>query len=260
MLDLGSGGAQIAASVFSTLLATGIISFFSWLILKTRFNKKFRQAIQHLRLAEALQKERQYSQAKDELVKTLALLGDEQRSLLLSQAHMRLGDISMSLREWDQAIHHFILCREINKNVRHGTAEDVILLKLGKAYCAGGKVEDAFRCFEDARRIEESISNHPLLGETYGRLGEVEIRRRHPEIAIGHYGRALNCHEKIGDRRTVAATRVCLGDLNLKIANMDEALSQFCAAREEYNELGDFPLVTMLDDRILQVRQGAQLN
>jgi len=57
----------------------------------------------------------------------------------------------MSLREWDQAIQNFILCKEITKNVRHGTAEDIILLKLGKAYCAAGKVEDALRCFEDAR-------------------------------------------------------------------------------------------------------------
>jgi hypothetical protein len=71
MLGLEEGG-KIAVSVVSTLLATGIISVFSWLILQTRFNKKFRQAVQHLRIAEALQREHQYAQAKEELVKTLA--------------------------------------------------------------------------------------------------------------------------------------------------------------------------------------------
>jgi tetratricopeptide (TPR) repeat protein len=111
---------------------------------------------------------------------------------------------------------------------------------------------------EDAKRIEEGISNHPLLGETYRRLGEVEARRRHPEIAIGHCSQALNCHEKIGDRRTVAATRVCLGELNLQIADKDQALSQFSTAQEEYKELGDFPLVAMLEDRIGLIRQGVQ--
>ncbi len=113
MFDLGESGAKIAVSVLSTLLATCIVSTFSWLILKTRFNKKFRQALQHLRMAEALQKERQYSQAKDEVVKTVSLLSDDQRSSLLSQAYMRLGDISMSLREWDEAIQSYIVCREI---------------------------------------------------------------------------------------------------------------------------------------------------
>jgi len=69
MIDLSENAIKILASVISTLLATGIISVFSWLILKTRFNKKFRQAVQHLRLGEAFQKERQYAQAKDEFTK-----------------------------------------------------------------------------------------------------------------------------------------------------------------------------------------------
>jgi tetratricopeptide (TPR) repeat protein len=258
MLDFGESGAKIAVSVVSTLLATGIISLFGWLILKTKFNKKFRQALHHLRLAEALQNERQYPQAKDELAKTISLLSDEQRSLLLSQAYLRLGDILMHLKEWDQAVNHFIICREIAKKVRHGTPQDVILLRLGKAYYAAGKAEDSLRCYEEARRLEEVTTNHPLLGETYSRLGELEVMRRHPEIAISYYSRALNYHEKLGDKRTVASTRVCLGDLSLKLAHKDDALSQFSAAREQYNELGDFPLVAMLDDRIAKVKHGTR--
>src|SRR6266571_666888 len=240
MLDFGDAGPRILMSVASMLLGTGILSLFSWLILKTRFNKKFRQAMLHLRMAEALQKERQYSNAKDELVKTVAPLSDEQRSILLSQAYMRLGDISMLLREWDQAVQNFIFCREASKHVRHGTSEDVILVKLGRAYFGAGKLDDAFRCFEDACRIEERTPHHPLLGETYSRLGEVEARRRHSEVAINYYSRALNCHEKLGDKRSVAATRVWLGDLNLKVANLDESLEHFSMARDEYNALGDF--------------------
>jgi len=256
MFEFEETSVKIAVSVLSTLLASATISVFGWLILQTRFNKKFRQAVQHLRIAEALQKEHQYAQAKEELFKTLSLLNDEQRSLLLCQAHLRLGDISMYLKEWDEAVRHFVIYREIAKNVRHTTSEDVILLRLGKAYYAAGKPEDALRCFDDARRMEEAISNHPLLGETYGRLGEIEASLQHPEIAIGYYSRALNCHEKIGDRRTLAATRVCLGDLNSKLTRKDQALSQFSTAREVYNELGDFPLVTMLDDRIAQLKEA----
>jgi tetratricopeptide (TPR) repeat protein len=97
-----------------------------------------------------------------------------------------------------------------------------------------------------------------LLGETYSRLGEIEATLRHSEIAIGHYSRALGCHEKIGDRRTIAATRVCLGDLSLKTANRDQALRQFSAALEEYKELGDFPLVAMLEDKISSIDQVSQ--
>jgi tetratricopeptide (TPR) repeat protein len=258
MLDLGETGAKIAVTVASTLLATGIISLFGWLILNTRFNKNFRLAHHHLQLAEALQKERQYSQAKDELFKTVSLLSDDQRSLLLSQAYLRLGDISMNLKEWEQAVQHFIIYREIAKHIRHGTPQDVILLRLGKAYYAAGKTEDALRCYEEARKLEEASTNHPLLGETYRRLGELEAARRHPEIAISYYSRALNCHEKLGDKRTVAATRICLGDLSLKLSDKDEALSQYSAAREECSELGDFPLVAMLDDRIAKVKPGAR--
>jgi hypothetical protein len=92
--------------------------------------------------------------------------------------------------------------------------------------------------------------------KTASRLGELEAMRRHPEIAISYYSRALNYHENLGDKRTVASTRVCLGDLSMKLT--DDALSQFSAAREEYNELGDFPLVAMLDDRIAKVKHGTR--
>jgi tetratricopeptide (TPR) repeat protein len=256
MFDWEKNGVSIVVGVLSTLLATGSVSVFTWLILQTRFNKNFRQAVQHLRIAEALQREHQYAQAKEELSKTLSLLNDEQRSLLLCQAHLRLGDISMSLKEWDEAVRHFIIYREIARNTRHGTSEDVILLRLGKAYYAAGKPEDALRCFDDARRMQEAISNYPLLGETYYRLGEIETSLQHPEIAIGYYSRALSCHEKVGDRRTLATTRFCLGDLNSKLAHKDQALSQYSTAREAFNELGDFPFVAMLDDRIAQLKEA----
>ena len=248
----------IATHVASVLLAGIITWLYGWLILKTRFNARVRQATQHLRIAEALQKERQYSKAKDELIKTIELLRDEHRSLLLSQAYVRLGDVSLSLKEYDRAIEFFILSKEVARNVRHATSEDVILLRMGKAYFYAGQTEDAVRCLEDARRIEERVVDHPLLGETYSRLGEVEARQRHSEIAISYYSRALDYHEKIGDRRSVAASRVCLGDLNLGIAEVDQALGQLSAAREEYNELGDFPLVAMLDNKIVQIKQGVK--
>ena len=258
MIDLSENGVKVVANVVSTILATGTLSVFSWLILKSRFNSKFRQATRHFHIAEALQKERQYPQARDELVKTVELLGDERREILLGQAYLKLSDVSMSLKEWDKAIQYLILGREISKRSRHAAAEDVILQKLGKAYFASGKIEDALRCFEDARRIEEGILDHPLLGETYARLGEVEARRQHSEMAISYYNRALNCHEKIGDRRSVAASRVCLGDLNLQIEHPEQALSQYSSAREEFHELGDFPFVAMLDAKIAQIKNGAQ--
>jgi len=255
MVELGEVK-TIVVHVVSTLLATATISVFTWVVLQTRFNKNFRQAGQHLRIAEALQKEHQYAQAKEECFKTISLLNDEKRSVLLCQAHLRFGDISMSLKEWDEAVRHFIICKEIAKNVRHGTSEDVILLKLGRAYYAAGKPEDALRCLDDARRIEEAISNHPLLGETYRRLGEIETSLQHSEIAIGHYSRAVNCLEKIGDRWTLAATRVCLGVLNSKLSHNDQALNQFSTAREMYNELGHFPSVAMCDDRIARLKEA----
>jgi tetratricopeptide (TPR) repeat protein len=255
MFDLSESTRGILIPVASTLLATGILSLLSWLTLETRFNKKLRTAWQHLEMAEALQKEGQFSDAKDELIKTIALLSDEERSFLLSQAYMRLGDVSMLLRDWDAAIRSFILCGEIGKHVRHGTSEDVILLRLGKAYFASGKFEDAFRCFDEARRIEEKHPNHPLLGETFNRLGEIEAKRQHPEAAINYYSRAVNFHVKIGDKRSVAAAHFCLGDLNLKIANLSEAQAHLLRARDEYSELGDFPLLAILENKLAQARK-----
>jgi tetratricopeptide (TPR) repeat protein len=241
MFDLSESGMKIFVSVASTLLATAILSLLSWLILKTRFNKKLRQALQHLRIAEALQKEGQYMQAKDELQKTLVLLSEEERSLLLSQAYMRLGDISMLLKDWGAAIQNFILCREIAKHVRHGPSEDVILLRLGRGYLGGGNLEEAFRCFEEARKIEEKDFNHPLLGETYSRLGEVEAKRKHSEIAINYYLQALNFHTKIGDKRSVAAAHFCLGDLNIEIASPHEAEAHLVRAKDRTANSATFP-------------------
>jgi tetratricopeptide (TPR) repeat protein len=244
---------KILMDVIAPLLVAGIIALLSWLFLRTRWSKSYRQATFHLRRGEALQEEKRFEEAREEIEKSIRILEDEPRYKLLSEAHLRLGDIDLNLKSWESAIRNYVLCRESAARVKEGISPDALYLRLGKAYRNAGRLDDAFQCIDDARRIQERVEDHPLLAETYARLGEIESSRGHVEVGIEHYLRSLRYQERIRDRRTQAATRISIADLYVKKRNPGEALNHYREAVSLYREVGDLAIARRLESEMAEI-------
>lgn len=246
---------QILVAVSSTLLATIIIALFSWLLLRTRWSKSYRKATFHIKRGEALQKAKQFVDAREEIEKAVRILEDEQRYKELSEAYLRLGDIDINLKKWENALRNYILCRDSAEQAIKGIiSPDVIYLRLGKGYSRIGKLDDAFRFIDEARKIQEKVENHPLLAETYSKLGEIENRRYHYEVAMEYHLRALTYQERIHDLRSQAATHASLAELHMKEKNGNEALTHYSTASELYMEVGDLAIVELLKAKMDEIK------
>ncbi len=221
--------------------------------LRSKFNRAYRKASYHLRNGEALIEANQFRKATEEIEKSIKILEDSQKLKLLNQAYLYMGDLSMKNDDWESAVNHYVLAQETGTKIRDGVSEDILYLKLGSAYRQGNRKDDAFRCIDRAREIQEKINEHPMLAETFTRLAEVEMERGHFEVAIEHYLRALSFQERIRDKRAQAASRTALGELHSKKDNKSEAINHYQLAIQLYREVGNQSVAIMLDDKIKEL-------
>ena len=240
---------QVMVGAVSAVLASTVLAVATYLSLRTRFNKAHRSAVTHIRRAETLQNQRLYEQAQAELQKSIELLSDRERSYLLAQAYLRLGDIGLDTADWDSAIQYLLLCRNESEKVKHGVSEVGIQIKLGRAYLGAAKFDDAFRSFEHARESLGHTEN-PLLAEVYLGLGEVETCRQREDQAIDYYLRAINVFENIHDESGEAKSRHAAGDLNMHLGNHAEAYNHYTLAIDLYRKLGDSATVMVLHNKL----------
>ncbi|MHA2010646.1 MAG: tetratricopeptide repeat protein [Promethearchaeota archaeon] len=239
--------------MLGTVLDKVILPLFSWLFKRSKWGPGYKSAAFHLRRGEDLQERELYKEAREEIVKSVQILESEHRHKLLSEAYLRLGDIACKEENWEDAIHNYICCETSAKMVKNRISEDVIKLKLGNAYRGAGKLDDAFRCIDEARGIQEKTEDHPLLGGTYSKLAEIERSRGYDRAATDYLLKALTRQERIKDRKSQAGTRASLGALHAKKNNRDEALNHYRIARDLYREVGDTAIVDYLDSEIKKI-------
>jgi len=249
-MRLFSSMIDILLSIFGSLLATGIISLFSFLVLRTKFNRCYKKAKFHLKRSHALEKARQYDDAFREIEKSIVILEENQNHKLLLEAYVHIGDIACKLKNWDSSIRYYTLCKESASNLKHSIDPDVLYFKLGIAFIGADLMDDAFICIDQARVIQEKINNHPLLAQTYSRLGEIEWNRGHLEIAIEHFLRAINCQEIIRDRRSQAATRTSIGDIYMEKNNIQESIQHYRIAIDLFQDAGDYSISKLLASKV----------
>ena len=216
--------------------------------------KAHHHAKDQIKKGEALKDAKQLERARMEIEKAVTILEEENEPKLSSQAYLLLGDIDLSLNNWDSAIQNYTLCREYAKKIKSGISFDIINLRLGKAYMGAGRLDDAFRSIDEARQRQEKVEDNPLLAETYTKLGEIECDRAHVEIAIEHYLRSLNLQERIRDSRSQAATHSCLANLHMKKKNTNEALNHYRAAIELYKEVGNPHVAELLEKEMEEIK------
>jgi tetratricopeptide (TPR) repeat protein len=239
---------RIVVEVTGIILGTAFLALVGSLTTRFGFGIGYRNALRHLRQGQALQATKQFSEALKEIEQSINLLQEHPRERTLAEAYLRLGDIELEMQKWDSAVEHFRLYGQIAPR-RARVPRDLICVRLGSAYLGAGKLDEAFRNFDEARRLQEHTDQNPLLGETYIRLAQTEIVRRHPEVAREHYLRAITVQEQLRDRRGEAASRVSLAAIYCDTQEAELARDQYMIAGRLYSEVGDSGIAKMIAEK-----------
>jgi tetratricopeptide (TPR) repeat protein len=113
------------------------------------------------------------------------------------------------------------------------------LLRLGRDYDRGGRLDDAARAYEAVIELAEHTHDQALLGEALRRLAVVRQRRGTLALARTLAERSLGVAVASGHSDLVAEALNTLGGLELVIDRYEPARSLFLRATEYAREPGD---------------------
>ena len=229
---------EIILGVVASFVTAALVAVAGWIIVRTGFGGAHRNAQRHLRQGRVLQTAGDFARARSEFETSINLLREHPTPALLAEAYLRLGDTDLATDNWQGAVEHFKLYRELTSK-KAKVPEDLVCLRIGRAHLGLGNVDEAFRFLDEARRIQERVSQNPLLGETYVRLAETETRRKRPDAAREHYLRAINVQERLRDRRAEAGSRVGLAEMYVLTGDHESARGQYSSAARLYRAAGD---------------------
>ena len=229
---------EIILGVVASFVTAALVAVAGWIIVRTGFGGAHRNAQRHLRQGRVLHTAGDFARARSEFETSINLLREHPTPALLAEAYLRLGDTDLATDNWQGAVEHFKLYRELASK-KEKVPEDLVCLRIGRAHLGLGNVDEAFRFLDEARRIQERVSQNPLLGETYVRLAETETRRKRPDAAREHYLRAINVQERLRDRRAEAGSRVGLAEMYVLTGDHESARGQYSSAARLYRAAGD---------------------
>ncbi len=131
---------------------------------------------------------------------------------------------------------------------------------LGAIAFERGRVDDAERCFEDARRLAHGLGDQLLGARTANNLASVAHLRGDPERALSLYRAALLQYQRLGDRRGTAETHHNLGLAFRVLAKWREADAATAEALRHAELVGEGSLIALalLGRAELHLDQGEQ--
>jgi tetratricopeptide (TPR) repeat protein len=203
---------EIVLGVVASFLTAALVAVAGWIAVRSGFGRAHRNAQRHLRQGRVLQTAGDFARAREEFETSINLLREHPTPALLAEAYLRLGDTDLATDNWEGAVENFKLYRELASK-RAKVPEDLVCLRIGRAHLGMGDVDEAFRFLDEARRIQERVSQNPLLGETYVRLAETRIAPQTSGCRARAYLRAINVQERLRDRRAEAGSRVGLAEM-----------------------------------------------
>jgi tetratricopeptide (TPR) repeat protein len=243
---------EIILGVFASFVTGTFLAVAGWIAVRSGFGKIHRNAQRHLRQGQVLQTAGDFVRAREEFETSIRLLREHPTPALLAEAYLRLGDTDLATHNWEGAVEHFKRYRELASK-RAKIPEDLICLRIGRAHLGMGNVDEAFRFLDDARQLQERVSQNPLLGETYVRLAETEARRKRPDAAREHFLRAINVQERLRDRRAEAGSRVGLAEMYAAMGDHQSARGQYTTAAQLYRTAGDSGTASLIDAKVSQI-------
>lgn len=152
----------------------------------------------------------------------------------------RLGELELSLDDFDRAEKSLSAAAELVKNLQYGQTTYVdALIKLSKLETARGNLEKALKIIQTASKAAEDINNKNLLGDAYDHEAYIFLMRNQEQEALTAYAKAAELFRQDGVSLKEASILRAMARIEMKNRNYDSAHDRLERCRELYRENGD---------------------
>lgn len=181
-----------------------------------------------------------YEEAKTNYGKAAKLYHDdndpEGEAFVLS----RLGELELSLDDFDEAKKALLAAAELVKNLdfaqnTYGEA----LIKLSKVDATQGEVDKSLEIIKKAQKVLIEIDSRDLLGDAYDQEAYIYLMQNKEEQALKAYKKAADLFRKEEISLKEASTLRAIARLEMKNKNYDVAHDVLERCRNLYRENGD---------------------
>lgn len=181
-----------------------------------------------------------YEEAKENYIQAAKLYHDEQdvegEAFVLS----RLGDLELSLDDYNQAEKALKAAVELVKNFGDGqNTYGEALIRLSKLEVSRGELLKAHEIIHQAQKVLNDIGNKDLLGEAYDHEAYIYLMQNNEKKALEAYKKAAELFRVDGTSLKEASTLRAIARIEMKNKNYDEAHDVLERCRDLYRENGD---------------------
>ena len=127
----------------------------------------------------------------------------------------------------------------LNRQIQNASLETIILNRLGRVNGAQGKIEDAFKSYEQALELMTDIENSALEAETVFNVANLYSQQGEFDKALDRHKRALAITRTLRDRAAEALSLNDIGELYRLMGNKERAFANHEAALGIRTELKD---------------------
>lgn len=192
----------------------------------------------HQRLADVLATQGDLDEAEEHYDRALALGDPEEQA----RAHIALGNLMRQRGEHDQARQHFELALTLTAQLGHVLFRASLEQELGYVHYYQGRYDEALRHFGSAQALFKQLKYQPGLAQTLHALGNVALARDSLDEARQHYQAALAVNQAIRHAASVAYNQYQLGVVAHRQGQRDAAANAYQAVLATAEEIGDISL------------------
>lgn len=181
-----------------------------------------------------------YDKARQNYEKAAKLYHDDNDAEGEAFVLTRLGELELSLDNFERAEKSLKAAGELVKNLQYGQSTYIdALIKLSKMETARGNLEQALAIVREAEKAAEKIDNKDLLGDAYDHEAYIFLMRNQEEEALRAYRISAELFRKDGTSLKEASTLRAIARIEMKNRNYDQAHDLLERCRELYRENGD---------------------
>lgn len=181
-----------------------------------------------------------YDEARTSYEKAASLYHDTQDAEGEAFALSRLGELEISLDDFERAEKALLAALELTKHldVAQNTYGE-ILIKLAKLETSRGQSLKALQYIQQAKSVLEKIDNRDLLGDAFDQEAYIYLLDGQDKRALEAYKKAAQMFEDDGTTLKEASTLRAIARIQMKERDYDEAHDVLERCRDLYRENGD---------------------
>jgi len=195
------------------------------------------------------------AQARTTFERSLALARETGDPILIAYPLRHLAYLTELAGDLKKSLAMHQECLRLREAGGHRTGTIHALIAVGDLKSKINPRDDgAVAALDRAKKLAEELKDAAGLRNSEGTLGQVYVRRRAPQQAIGHLERALALAEAADDRSSAAEFLASLGEAHAGLRQRDQAIAHLVRARTLAVAL-DRPEVSAAVDRVAREHQ-----